>query len=172
MLDHEGHIKLTDYGMCKEGIGPGDTTSTFCGTPNYIAPEILRGEDYGFSVDWWALGVLLYEMLCGRSPFDISGIENAEQVPSLCQSRKRRSIHSSSFLQTTEDFLFQVILEKAIRIPRSLSVKSASVLKGFLNKSPAERLGCSRESGFLDIVNHQFFKTIDWEMVRTSLTQP
>uniref|UniRef100_A0A3Q2DVC0 protein kinase C n=1 Tax=Cyprinodon variegatus TaxID=28743 RepID=A0A3Q2DVC0_CYPVA len=70
LLDHEGHIKLTDYGMCKEGIRPGDTTSTFCGTPNYIAPEILRGEDY-FSVDWWALGVLMFEMMAGRSPFDI-----------------------------------------------------------------------------------------------------
>ncbi|XP_069691526.1 atypical protein kinase C-like isoform X5 [Periplaneta americana] len=153
LLDHEGHIKLTDYGMCKEGIRPGDTTSTFCGTPNYIAPEILRGEDYGFSVDWWALGVLLYEMLAGRSPFDIAG---ASENPD----------------QNTEDYLFQVILEKTIRIPRSLSVKAASVLKGFLNKNPADRLGCHRDTGFLDIVNHPFFKSIDWEMLNQKQILP
>lgn len=147
LLDHEGHIKLTDYGMCKEGIRPGDTTSTFCGTPNYIAPEILRGEDYGFSVDWWALGVLLYEMLAGRSPFDI--VARASENPD----------------QNSEDYLFQVILEKTIRIPRSLSVKAASVLKGFLNKDPQERLGCNRDSAFMDIAQHAFFKSIDWEMV-------
>lgn len=153
LLDHEGHIKLTDYGMCKEGIRPGDTTSTFCGTPNYIAPEILRGEDYGFSVDWWALGVLLYEMLAGRSPFDIAG---ASENPD----------------QNTEDYLFQVILEKTIRIPRSLSVKAASVLKGFLNKNPIDRLGCHRETGFQDITGHAFFKSIDWEALEQKQVPP
>ncbi|XP_049876040.1 atypical protein kinase C isoform X4 [Pectinophora gossypiella] len=152
LLDHEGHIKLTDYGMCKEGVRPGDTTSTFCGTPNYIAPEILRGEEYGFSVDWWALGVLTYEMLAGRSPFDIA---HAADNPD----------------QNTEDYLFQVILEKTIRIPRSLSVKAASVLKGFLNKNPVERLGCG-EHGFLDIVNHPFFKSIEWEALEQKQVLP
>ncbi|CAL4149104.1 unnamed protein product, partial [Meganyctiphanes norvegica] len=153
LLDHEGHIKLTDYGMCKEGIRPGDTTSTFCGTPNYIAPEILQGVEYSFSVDWWALGVLLYEMLAGKSPFDIVG---ASDNPDC----------------NTEDFLFQVILERPIRIPRSLSVKAASILKGFLNKNPIDRLGCHPETGFTDIVTHPFFKTIDWEMLEQRQVPP
>ncbi|KAJ3587140.1 hypothetical protein NHX12_013530 [Muraenolepis orangiensis] len=151
LLDHEGHIKLTDYGMCKEGIRPGDTTSTFCGTPNYIAPEILRGEDYGFSVDWWALGVLMFEMMAGRSPFDII-TDNPDM--------------------NTEEYLFQVILEKPIRIPRSLSVKAASVLKGFLNKDPKERLGCQVETGFTDIKSHTFFRTIDWEQLEKKQVTP
>lgn len=56
-------------------------------------------------------------------------------------------------------------MEKTIRIPRSLSVKAASVLKGFLNKNPIDRLGCTRETGFYDIITHPFFKSIDWEMV-------
>ncbi|KAM7405477.1 hypothetical protein PAMP_012736 [Pampus punctatissimus] len=151
LLDHEGHIKLTDYGMCKEGIRPGDTTSTFCGTPNYIAPEILRGEDYGFSVDWWALGVLMFEMMAGRSPFDII-TDNPDM--------------------NTEEYLFQVILEKPIRIPRSLSVKAASVLKGFLNKDPKERLGCQVQTGFTDIMSHTFFRSIDWEQLEKKEVTP
>uniref|UniRef100_A0A8K9V9V4 Protein kinase C n=1 Tax=Oncorhynchus mykiss TaxID=8022 RepID=A0A8K9V9V4_ONCMY len=153
LLESEGHIKLTDYGMCKEGLRPGDTTSTFCGTPNYIAPEILRGEDYGFSVDWWALGVLMFEMMAGRSPFDIVGsTDNPDQ--------------------NTEDYLFQVILEKQIRIPRSLSVKAASVLKGFLNKEPKERLGCHPQTGFADIMGHPFFRNVDWDLMEQKQVAP
>uniref|UniRef100_F6W9R5 protein kinase C n=1 Tax=Ornithorhynchus anatinus TaxID=9258 RepID=F6W9R5_ORNAN len=151
LLDAEGHIKLTDYGMCKEGLGPGDTTSTFCGTPNYIAPEILRGEEYGFSVDWWALGVLMFEMMAGRSPFDII-TDNPDM--------------------NTEDYLFQVILEKPIRIPRFLSVKASHVLKGFLNKDPKERLGCQPQTGFSDIKSHTFFRSIDWDMLEKKQALP
>ncbi|KAJ9575954.1 hypothetical protein L9F63_007181 [Diploptera punctata] len=153
LLDHEGHIKLTDYGMCKEGMKPEDTTSTFCGTPNYIAPEVLRGEDYSFTVDWWALGVLMYEMLAGRSPFDIA---STSENPDM----------------NTEDYLFQVILEKTIRIPRSVSVKAASVLKGFLKRNPEERLGCNKETGFMDVMSHPFFSSIDWELIALKQVVP
>ncbi|XP_022668780.1 protein kinase C iota type-like isoform X1 [Varroa destructor] len=154
LLDHEGHIKLTDYGMCKEGIRrENDFASTFCGTPNYIAPEILRGEDYRFSVDWWALGVLLYEMLAGHSPFDIIG-------------------QSDNPDENCEDYLFQAILEKTIRIPRSISVRAQNVLKGFLNKNPVERLGCHPTSGFPDICTHPFFKAINWEQLESKQISP
>uniref|UniRef100_A0A4W5NQR8 protein kinase C n=1 Tax=Hucho hucho TaxID=62062 RepID=A0A4W5NQR8_9TELE len=69
MLDRDGHIKIADFGMCKENMFGENRATTFCGTPDYIAPEILLGQKYTFSVDWWSFGVLVYEMLIGQSPF-------------------------------------------------------------------------------------------------------
>jgi serine/threonine protein kinase len=66
LLTLDGHIKLADYGLCKENMGLGARTNTFCGTPEFMAPEILHGSDYSRSVDWWGFGVLIYEMLLGQ----------------------------------------------------------------------------------------------------------
>ncbi|KAJ3600715.1 hypothetical protein NHX12_031692, partial [Muraenolepis orangiensis] len=69
LLDTEGFVKIADFGLCKEGMGFGDRTSTFCGTPEFLAPEVLTDTSYTRAVDWWGLGVLIYEMLVGESPF-------------------------------------------------------------------------------------------------------
>lgn len=102
LLDQEGHCKLADFGMCKEGILGGNLTSTFCGTPDYIAPEILQELDYGASVDWWALGVLMYEMMAGQPPFEADN----------------------------EDDLFEAILRDDVLYPVWLSREAVSILKG------------------------------------------
>lgn len=66
LLDAEGYVKIADFGLCKEGMGYGDRTSTFCGTPEFLAPEVLTEKSYTRAVDWWGLGVLIFEMLVGE----------------------------------------------------------------------------------------------------------
>ena len=66
LLDTEGYVKIADFGLCKEGMGFGDRTGTFCGTPEFLAPEVLTEPTYTRAVDWWGLGVLIFEMLVGE----------------------------------------------------------------------------------------------------------
>ena len=66
LLDTEGYVKIADFGLCKEGMGFGDRTGTFCGTPEFLAPEVLTDDNYTRAVDWWGMGVLIYEMLVGE----------------------------------------------------------------------------------------------------------
>ncbi|KAG5831332.1 protein kinase C epsilon type [Anguilla anguilla] len=135
LLDAEGHCKLADFGMCKEGILNGVTTTTFCGTPDYIAPEILQELEYGPSVDWWALGVLMYEMMAGQPPFEADN----------------------------EDDLFESILHDDVLYPVWLSKEAVGILKAFMTKSPNKRLGCVVAQGGEEAIKaHPFFKEIDW----------
>lgn len=68
-MDREGFVKLADFGLCKENMGPFDRTSTFCGTPEFLAPEVLTENSYTRAIDWWCLGILLFEMLVGEVIF-------------------------------------------------------------------------------------------------------
>uniref|UniRef100_A0A8D3DB93 Protein kinase C n=1 Tax=Scophthalmus maximus TaxID=52904 RepID=A0A8D3DB93_SCOMX len=113
MLDHEGHIKIADFGMCKENVFGENRATTFCGTPDYIAPEILLGQKYSFSVDWWSFGVLLYEMLIGQSPF-----------------------HGDD-----EDELFESIRMDTPHYPRWINKEAKDLLERLFERDPSRRLG-------------------------------
>ncbi|XP_067350244.1 RAC-beta serine/threonine-protein kinase-like isoform X2 [Channa argus] len=142
MLDKDGHIKITDFGLCKEGITPDATMKTFCGTPEYLAPEVLEDNDYGRAVDWWGLGVVMYEMMCGRLPF-------------YNQDHER---------------LFELILMEEIRFPRNLSPEAKSLLAGLLKKDPKQRLGGGPIDA-KEVMSHKFFITINWQdVVQKKLT--
>lgn len=145
LLDMNGHCKLADFGMCKEGISDGRTTATFCGTPDYIAPEILQELDYGPSVDWWALGVLMYEMMAGQPPFEADN----------------------------EDDLFDSILHDDVLYPVWLSKEATNILKAFMTKNPSKRLGCVEpQGGEQAILQHSFFRDINWDDLEKLKVEP
>ncbi|GFY46578.1 hypothetical protein TNIN_160741 [Trichonephila inaurata madagascariensis] len=132
LLDFKGHVVLTDFGLSKEGLTEKDTTTTFCGTPEYLAPEVLRKQAYDKAVDWWCLGAVLYEMLYGLPPF-----------------------YSRDTME-----MYQNILNKPLRLRTNISIPARNLLEGLLQKDKGKRLGAVHDVD--DVKRHDFFKAINW----------
>ncbi|KAL2153696.1 hypothetical protein VTH82DRAFT_4851 [Thermothelomyces myriococcoides] len=134
LLTLDGHIKIADYGLCKEDMWYGSTTSTFCGTPEFMAPEILLDKKYGRAVDWWAFGVLIYQMLLQQSPF------RGED----------------------EDEIYDAILADEPLYPIHMPRDSVSILQKLLTREPELRLG-SGPTDAQEVMSQPFFRNINWD---------
>uniref|UniRef100_A0A1B6DUY2 Non-specific serine/threonine protein kinase n=2 Tax=Clastoptera arizonana TaxID=38151 RepID=A0A1B6DUY2_9HEMI len=144
LLDSEGHVVLTDFGLSKEGLLATDTTNTFCGTPEYLAPEVIRKEAYDRSVDWWCLGAVMYEMLYGLPPF---------------------------YSRNTEE-MYKQILFKPLKLRQGISESGKRILGEFLEKDSSKRLGAGY-GDFDDVKHHEFFKTLNWDdLLQRKITPP
>ncbi|BGP40423.1 Serine/threonine-protein kinase [Rhodotorula kratochvilovae] len=144
LLDATGHIVLCDFGLSKPDLPSDALTNTFCGTTEYLAPEVLL-DDNGYSkiVDFWSLGVLLFEMCCGWSPF---------------------------YAEDTQQ-MYKLICFGKVKFPRGvIGEDGKQFVKGLLNRNPKHRLGAQRDAA--ELKEHPFFKSIDWELLAARQIPP
>jgi serum/glucocorticoid-regulated kinase 2 len=136
---------LTDFGLSKEavtGAGAVGGTKTFCGSPEYLAPEILENKDHGKAVDWWSLGTLLYEMLTGLPPFYDQNMQK----------------------------MYDKILHAQLRFPAYMTTESKTLLRtGLLQRKVDDRLG---SGGPEEIMEHPFFDGVNWDDVLNLKVKP
>ncbi|XP_042190057.1 ribosomal protein S6 kinase alpha-3 isoform X3 [Callorhinchus milii] len=133
LLDEDGHIKLTDFGLCKESTDHEKKAYSFCGTVEYMAPEVVNRRGHSHSADWWSFGVLMFEMLTGSLPF---------------QGKDRKETMT-------------MIVKAKLGMPQFLSPDSQSLLRMLFKRNPGNRLGAGPD-GVEEIKRHPFFSTIDW----------
>ena len=131
LINKNGYIKITDFELVKKIE---DRTYTLCGTPGYMAPEIILNTGYSMGVDWWAVGILLYEMICGVDPFD-------DDSPMK---------------------IYENILEGKIKFSSDFDDKSKSLIKHLLERDVSKRYG-NLKYGVEDIKNHEFFNNLNWD---------
>ncbi|KAI1795132.1 serine/threonine protein kinase [Ganoderma leucocontextum] len=144
LLDATGHVALCDFGLSKPDLRAGELTNTFCGTTEYLAPEVLLDE-HGYSklVDFWSLGVLLFEMCCGWSPF---------------------------YAEDTQQMYKNICFGK-IKFPKGvINEDGKQFVKGLLNRNPKHRLGAQRDAA--ELKEHPFFKVIDWDALSKKQVTP
>lgn len=142
LVASDGHLKITDFGFAKK-IEVADRTFTLCGTPEYLAPEIIMSTGHNHGVDWWALGILIFEMLAGYPPFyDHNPYE-----------------------------VYRRITVGYFEFPAQVSINARKLISAFLEMDISKRLGCM-VNGANDIKQHVWFKGVDWSMVSKKKIQP
>jgi len=132
LLDKNGHIKMVDFGLCKDEIFGNKVTNTFCGTPSYLPPEVICNMQYGKTVDWWGLGVVMYELLTGQLPF-------------YHEEKKR---------------MYRLIVTEKVLYPRIVSPEAREFISKLLTKNPDRRLGSLTDAE--EVMEQPFFAAIDW----------
>lgn len=143
LLDEEGHIKITDFGLSKEAIDHDKRAYSFCGTIEYMAPEVVNRRGHTQSADWWSFGVLMFEMLTGSLPF---------------QGKDRKETMA-------------LILKAKLGMPQFLSLEVQSLLRALFKRNPANRLGAGPD-GVEEIKRHRFFSSIDWNKLYKKEMRP
>ncbi|XP_057595524.1 ribosomal protein S6 kinase alpha-2 isoform X2 [Hippopotamus amphibius kiboko] len=143
LLDEEGHIKITDFGLSKEAIDHDKRAYSFCGTIEYMAPEVVNRRGHTQSADWWSFGVLMFEMLTGSLPF---------------QGKDRKETMA-------------LILKAKLGMPQFLSLEAQSLLRALFKRNPCNRLGAGLD-GVEEIKRHPFFVTIDWNKLYRKEIKP
>ena len=143
LLDAKGHVKLTDFGLSKILENEEDKAFTICGTPQYLAPEVIKKKGYDKAVDWWSLGCVMFEMLTGKIPFPI-----------------KRGVK-----------LNMTIYEQGVNYPSILTKNAKDLIQKLLILNPSERLG-SGPNGSENVKNHPYFKGVIWKDVLQKKIKP
>ncbi|OHS97430.1 RAC-alpha serine/threonine-protein kinase [Tritrichomonas foetus] len=145
LIGEDGHLKLTDFGHAKYLVDDKNNTCKYslCGTYEYLAPEMIEQNAYTFAVDWWAFGVLAYQMICGILPFKNMNLNR----------------------------LFYMIVNTPLRFMTKIDSSAQDMIEKLLIKNPSERLGCG-EKGEKEIFDHPYFADIDWDLVYNKKYQP
>jgi serine/threonine protein kinase len=144
LLDSEGHLLLTDFGLSKVTLDEDNPCRSFLGTVEYMAPEVVQGVDYGAAVDWWSLGALGFDLLTGSPPF--TGNNNAK--------------------------IQEKIVKQKLVLPYYLSADAKDLLTRLLRKEPKKRLGFNMSKDLQTIKSHRFFRKINWKKLEARELEP